>query len=97
MKVRVKVDSNLRIQNVFEPPLDLELEGEQNTLGDVLRKLSIMYPQLNFMEEGEMGDDIRHVFLNGENHFSFSEGLNRSLSEGDTVLLEAYMEPLAGG
>ena len=97
MKVRVKVDSNLRIKNVFEPPLDLELQMDQNTLKDVLQKLSAMYPPLRFIEKGEMGDDLHHLFLNGESHFSFPEGLKRKVSEGDTVLVEAYMEPLAGG
>ena len=97
MKVRVKVDSNLRIKNVFEPPLDLELQIDQNTLKDVLQKLSAMYPPLKFIEKGEMGDDLRHLYLNGESHFSFPEGLKRTVSEGDTVMVEAYMDPLAGG
>jgi molybdopterin converting factor small subunit len=97
MKVKVKVDSNLRIENVFEPPFDLELQIDQNTLKGVLQKLSSMYPPLRFIEKGEMGDDLRHLYLNGESHFSFSEGLKRKVSEGDTVLVEAYMDPLAGG
>ncbi|MBN2124432.1 MAG: hypothetical protein JW821_09090 [Deltaproteobacteria bacterium] len=97
MKVRVKVDSNLRIKDVFEPPLDLELQIDQNTLKDVLQTLSAMYPPLRFIEKGEMGDDLRHLYLNGESHFSFPEGLKRKVREGDTVLVEAYMDPLAGG
>jgi hypothetical protein len=52
---------------------------------------------LKFIERGEMGDDLRHLYLNGESHFSFPEGLNRTIREGDTVLVEAYMDPLAGG
>ena len=97
MKVKVKVESNLRIKNVFEPPLDLELQIDQNTLRDVLEKLSAMYPHLRFFEKGEMGDDLRHLYLNGKNHLAFSEGLKKKIREGDTVMLEAYMEPLAGG
>ncbi len=97
MKVKVTVESNLRIKNVFEPPLDLELQIDQNTLKGVLEKLSAMYPHLSFVEKGEMGDDLRNLFLNGESHFAFSEGLKKKVREGDTVLVEAYMEPLAGG
>ncbi len=97
MKIKVKVDSNLRIKNVFEPPLEIELKNDKNTLKDVLGKLSEMYPYLKFIEKGEMGDDLRHLYLNGENHFSFSEGLKRKVIEGDTVNVEAYMDPLAGG
>ena len=97
MKVKVRVDSNLRIKNVFEPPLEMELQVGENALGDVLKRLSEMYPQLNFFDREGMGDDLRHLFLNGESHFSFSEGLKKNINEGDTVRVEAYMDPLAGG
>lgn len=97
MKIKVKIDSNLTIKNVFEPPLEMELGDGEDTLKDVLRKLSGMYPYLRFIERDEMGDDLRHLFLNGESHFSFPEGLKRKVIEGDTVKVEAYMDPLAGG
>ncbi len=97
MKIKVKVDSNLRIKNVFEPPLQMDLKDGENTLKDVLQKLSAMYPYLKFIERGEMGDDLRHLYLNGESHFSFPEGLKKKIKEGDTVLVEVYMDPLAGG
>jgi translation elongation factor EF-G len=97
MKIKVNVDSNLRIKNVFEPPLELEMREDENTLKDVLGKLSEKYPYLRFLEKGEMGDDLHHLYLNGESHFSFSEGLKRKVAEGDTIRVEAYMDPLAGG
>ena len=97
MKVKVNVDSNLQIKNVFEPPLEIELSNGENTLKDLLQKLSGMYPYLKFINQGEMGDDLRHIFVNGENHFSFSEGLQKKINDGDTVLVEAYLDPLAGG
>jgi molybdopterin converting factor small subunit len=97
MKIRVKVDSNLQIKNVFEPPLGMNLREDENTLKDVLQKLSDSYPYLKFIERGEMGDDLRHLYLNGESHFSFPEGLKKKIKEGDTVLVEVYMDPLAGG
>ena len=97
MKIKVKVDSNLQIKNVFEPPLEMDLRNGENTLQDLLQKLSAKYPYLKFLERGEMGDDLRHLYLNGESHFSFPEGLKRKINEGDTVRVEAYMDPLAGG
>lgn len=75
----------------------MELPEGEDTLGDVLNRLSLMYPFLRFFEQGEMGDDLRHLFVNQESHFSFSEGLRKKVHEGDTVLVEAYMDPLAGG
>jgi hypothetical protein len=77
--------------------LKVELGQEETTLSDILQRPSTMHPHLRFIEKGEMGDDLRQVFLNGESHFSFPEGLNRKVSEGDTVRVEAYMDPLAGG
>ena len=97
MKIHVKVDSNLRIPNVFEPPLKVEMDQEEASLRDVLQRLAAMYPHLKFIEKGEMGDDLRHVYLNGKSHFTFPAGLSKKISEGDTVLVEAYMDPLAGG
>jgi molybdopterin converting factor small subunit len=97
MKIKVRVDSNLRIKNVFEPPLEIEMREGENTLKDVLSRLSEQYPYLRFLEKGEMGDDLHHLYLNGESHFSFSEGLNKEIAEGDTIRVEAYMDPLAGG
>jgi len=97
MKITVRVDSNLQIKNIFEPPLQMDLQDGENTLKDVLQKLSGLYPYLKFIERGEMGDDLRHLYLNGESHFSFPEGLKKKINEGDTVLVEAYMDPLAGG
>ncbi|HNQ64205.1 MAG TPA: hypothetical protein PLX88_05955 [Syntrophorhabdaceae bacterium] len=97
MKINVNIDSNLRIRNVFEPPIRIDFDNEDVTLRDVLLKLKNMYPYLRFIEKGEMGDDLRHLYLNGENHFNFSEGLNRKVSEDDTVHVEAYLDPLAGG
>ncbi len=36
MKVRVNVESNLQIKNVFEPPLEIELDNGENNLKDLL-------------------------------------------------------------
>ena len=97
MKARVKIDSNFRIKNVFEPPVEVELLDNENTLRDVLKKISDMCPEMQFMEKGGMGDDLRYLYLNGESHFTFSDGLRKKIEEGDTIFVEAYMEPLAGG
>ncbi len=56
-----------------------------------------MYPYLKFINQGEMGDDLRQLFLNGKIHFSFSEGLQKKINDGDPALMEAYLNPLAGG
>jgi len=97
MIIKVKIDSNVRKKSALEPPMEIELKGCENTLEDVLEKLSDMYPDLKLIENGEMGDDLGQLFLNGEGHFSFSEGLKKKISEGDTVQAEVYIDVLAGG
>ena len=97
MKIKVKVDSNLRIKNVFEPPLEMDLLNGEDTLKDVLQKLSGRYPYLRFIERGEMGDDLRHLLPQWRESFFFSRRVEKKIREGDTVLVEAYMDPLAGG
>lgn len=97
MRIKVKINSNLSIKNVFEPPLEMEMEVGENALQDVLQKLTDLFQPLQFIERGEMGDDLRNIYLNDESHFSFSEGLKREIKEGDTIMVEAYMDPLAGG
>ncbi|MBP9561269.1 MAG: hypothetical protein KBE27_05585 [Syntrophorhabdaceae bacterium] len=56
-----------------------------------------MYPYLRFTERGEMGDDLRHIYINGVSHFNLTEGLMKKIDDGDTVFVETYMDPLAGG
>lgn len=97
MAKTVKVDSNLKIKNLFEPPFTFNLSENEDTLIGVLKKLSTMYPFLKFTENGEMGDDIRHVYINNVSHFDLKEGLKKKLNDGDTVFVETYMDPLAGG
>ncbi len=97
MKVNVKVESNIKIKNLFEPPFMLQLnDGEDNIMG-LLKKLSHMYPYLRFIERGEMGDDLRHIYINGISHFNLPEGLMKRIDDGDTVFVETFMDPLAGG
>lgn len=94
--MKVTVDSNLRIQNSFEPPIQMELALDKNALQDVLQTLSEMVPCLSLIDQGGMGEDLRHLYLNGRSHFSFSEGLKKKINEGDTILVEAYLEPIDG-
>jgi len=93
----VKIESNLKIKNLFEPPFTINLDGSNDDLLGVLKKLSTLYPFLRFTENNEMGDDIRHVYINGISHFDLPEGLRKKVQDGDTVFVETYMDPLAGG
>jgi len=97
MARKVKIESNLKIRNLFEPPFILNLDETDDDLLAVLKKLSTLYPFLRFTENSEMGDDIRHVYINGISHFDLPEGLRKKILDGDTIFVETYMDPLAGG
>ncbi|HOP85455.1 MAG TPA: hypothetical protein PKZ54_03125 [Syntrophorhabdaceae bacterium] len=97
MTRKVKIESNLKIKNLFEPPFILNLDGTDDDLLAVLKKLSTSYPFLRFTENGEMGDDIRYVYINGISHFDLPEGLRTKVFDGDKIFVETYMDPLAGG
>ena len=94
--MKITIESNLWIQNTFEPPMELELGPETGELRDVLQKLSGIYPTLRLIDHGEMGEDLHYLYLNGESHFSFSEGLRKKINTGDTIMLETYLEPIDG-
>jgi hypothetical protein len=98
--MKVIVDSNFIIKDLFEPPLELHLEGNGLTLEALLKKVKDMCApatSLELLQEGEIGDDISYVFLNGKNCFSLPAGLRTLLEEGDRVEVEIYMEPMEGG
>ena len=97
MKISVTINSNIRIKGTLGPPIEIELEGSENTLEDALKKLSAMYPDLRLIENGERGDDLGLLSLNGEDYFSFPEGLKKKINDGDAVLVEVYIDVIAGG
>ena len=95
--MKVIVDSNLLIQHVFEPPVELGFDGGRVTLLDLLKKVDSLCMSVQLLADAEPGDDIRNIFVNGKNYFSLPKGLGTVLNDGDKVNLEIYMEPLGGG
>lgn len=95
--MKVIVDSNFVIKNVFEPPVELPFKGITFTLRDLLEKVDDMCASIQLLKDGELGDDVRNIFLNGKDHFSLPKRLGTPLKEGDRVNVEIYMEPLGGG
>jgi hypothetical protein len=97
MKVNVKIDSNMRKTNALEPPLEIMLGEGKNTLEGVLEKLSFMYADLVLIENGKTSHNLGQLFLNGESYLTFPEGLKRNVNEGDTVLVDIYIDLVSGG
>ncbi len=95
--MKVTLDSNLSIKNVFEPPTELQFNGDIVTLKDLLEKVNELCRGVELLKEGALGDDVRNILLNGKDYFFIPEGLNTALKEGDSVNIEIYMEPLGGG
>jgi len=95
--MKVVVDSNLAIQGLFEPPVELSFNGESHTLKGLLEKVGSMCSSIQLLKDGAIGDDIRNIIVNGKEYFDLPQGLATALKDGDHVHLEIYMEPLGGG
>jgi hypothetical protein len=97
MKVSVRIESNLKKMGALGPPMEIELKKDRNTLEDVLERLSARYSDLRLLKDGKASDDLCQLLLNGESYLSFPEGLKRSVNEGDTILVDVYIDILSGG
>jgi hypothetical protein len=98
VRLKVRVDSNLHISRVFEPPLELDLEGGSHILQKVLEVLANRCKNIHFLrDDGEVGGDIDTLLLNGRPYSSLSQELRTLLKDRDEIWVEVYMEPLGGG
>ncbi len=95
--MKVMVDANIIIKNVFEPPVELTLNQDSVTLKDLLREINKMSSSLQLVKDETLGEDVRNIFLNGADYFQLPHGLDTSIRDGDKVNVEIYMEPLGGG
>lgn len=94
--MKVVVESNLYISNLFEPPFEAELP-EGSTLRELVVRLNNGCKTLRFLEGENLGDDLKEVSLNGRSLFALPRGLDTPLKEGDRVRVEVYLDPLGGG
>ena len=97
MKINVKISTNLVPSGDTTVPTKIELDEEKNTVLDLLRKLNDRFPHLKLIDSDQMGEDLRYVYVNGISHFDLPNGLKTNLKESDSVHVEIFMEPLAGG
>lgn len=97
-RVKVTVDSNLHVSNIFEPPVELHFESEIATVEEVLERLENMCGSIQFLgKDGELGHEVDELLINGENYLKIAGGLKAPLKEGDRVKVEIHMELLGGG
>jgi len=95
--VKIIVESNLHITDVFEPPLELQVP-EETTLKDLLMELTDRYVSVNLLnEKGQLDADIDELTINGKDFFTLKKGLNTSLTEGDRVRFQIQMVQIGGG
>lgn len=97
MRIKVDISTNLISCGGTVIPAQIELEDEKNTILNLLQKLNERFPHLKLLNNGEMGEDLRYVYVNGRSHFELPDGLNTKLNDSDSVHIEIFMEPLAGG
>ena len=96
--MEITVESNLRIQGMFEPPINLTFDGSHISLLDVLTSLQKMCKSIELVNKNnELGDDIDEVFVNEKRHFVSRMPAGCILSDGDRVKIEIGFAPLGGG
>ena len=95
--MKVIMDSNVSIKDEFEAG-EVELRGHNATLHDLLRELASQGETLDLinLESGEKGDDVREILVNGKDCLLL-EQLETRLSDGDTVMIRLWFDPLGGG
>ena len=95
--MKVIIESNLHITDVFEPPVELRVP-EETTLKDLLMELTDRYVSVKLLnEKGQLDADIDELTINGKDFFTFKKGLNISLSEGDRIRFQIQMVQIGGG
>jgi len=95
--VKVIIESNLQIPDVFEPPVEISVPGE-SMLKDLLIELTDRYVSIKLLnEKAQLDPDIDELTINGKDFFIFKKGLNTSLSEGDRVRFQIQMVQIGGG
>ena len=96
--MKIVVESNLHISNLFEPPLVLRFHSETPTIKDLLMDLAEQCKSIQLLdEEGRLGRDIDEISINDEDFFTFKKGINTCLNEGDRVFLQIQIVQLGGG
>jgi hypothetical protein len=95
--MNVIVESNLCIQNRFEPPLSLELP-ESSRIKDILLYLSGRHIPMNLITPAcALNEDIDAMSINGEDFFRLKQGLDTPLNDGDRIQLQLQNVQLGGG
>ncbi len=95
--MKIIVESNLHIIDVFEPPLELQVP-EETMLKDLLVELTDRYVSVKLLnEKGQLDADIDELTINGKDFFTLKKGLNTCLTEGDRVRFQIQMVQIGGG
>jgi len=95
--VKIIVESNLHITDVFEPPVELRVPKE-SMLKDLLIELTDRYVSVKLLnEKGQLDADIDELTVNGKDFFTLKKGLNTCLNEGDRVRFQIQMVQIGGG
>jgi hypothetical protein len=95
--VKVIIESNLHITDVFEPPMELHVR-EGAKLRDLLLELTDRYVSIKLLnEKGQLDADIEELTINDKDFFTFKNGLNTRLNEGDRIRFQIQMVQIGGG
>ena len=95
--MKVIIESNLQITDLFEPPIELQVP-EEATLRDLLMDLTKRYLSIKLIDEkGRLASDIDELTINDKDFFTLKKGLNTRLNDGDRIRFQIQMVQIGGG
>ena len=83
----------MTIYGEFQPPVEIELNGPETTLKELMDALSKRCKSVEFTTDNELGSDIQTVIVNDKEQIH----LDARLNDGDRVMVVVEMAPLGGG
>lgn len=95
--MKVIVESNLHITDLFEPPVEIQVP-EETSLKDLLMELAKRYASIKLLNEKmQLDPDIDELTVNDKDFFALKKGLNTRLNEGDRIRFQIQTVQIGGG
>jgi len=95
--MKITVDSNLMIKNIFEPPISIQFTKKEVNLRELIKRLGDICYMIEFLFGSELGNDVNKLTLNNTNFLILPHGLNTPLKDGDVIYVDILWDSITGG
>ena len=95
--MKITVDSNLLIKNIFEPPISIHFKEKEVSLRELIKRLGDICYMIEFLFGNELGNDVNKLTVNNTNFLMLPQGLNTTLKDGDVIYVDILWDSITGG